>query len=160
MGTVLDRTVDLANSAREGAVQRLRGTLTKHFSIFHGKAPQLDEAKAGRNLRYRHNSAIRGQKGLSRLRQPQHPKMPARGKAVNSVKCLAKGPLAYRERTAQGRNVQRLVQMGESQSLGLFDEIAARVAFPSERDFGNDGEPLINVHRRTCTRENDLAGAT
>jgi hypothetical protein len=141
-------------------MQRLRGALTKHFSIFDGKASQLDEAEACRNLGYRYKPAIRGQKGLSRLRQPQHPKMPARGKAVNSVKCLAKRPLAYRERAAQGRNVQRLVQMGESQSLGLFDEIAARVAFPSERDFRNNGEPLINVHRSTCTRENDLAGAT
>src|ERR1700730_7368485 len=46
--------------------------------------------------------------------------------------------------------------MGESQFLCLFDEITARVAFPSERGFRNDGEPLINVHRSTCTRENDL----
>ena len=79
---------------------------------------------------------------------------------MDFVKRLAKGPLAYLKRSAQGRNVQWLVDMGEGQSLSLFDEIAARVAFPSERGFRNDCEPLMNVHRSTCTHENDLAGAT
>jgi hypothetical protein len=158
--TVLDSSVDLDDVARECVMQRLRRSLTKHFSIFHGKAAQFDEAKARRNLRYSYALGIRGQKGPSRFSQPQHPKMPARRKAVNSVKCLAKRPLAYRKGPAQGRHVQRLVQMCESQTLCLFDEIAARVAFPSEGRFLNDCEPLINVHRSTCTRENDLAGAT
>jgi hypothetical protein len=45
-------------------------------------------------------------------------------------------------------------------SFHLFDEIAARVAFPSERCFRNNCEPLMNTHRSTCTHENDLAGAT
>jgi len=75
--------------------------------------------------------------------------MPARWKAVDFVKRLAKGPLAYLKRSAQGRNVQWLVYMGEGQSLSLFDEIAARVAFPSERRFRNDCEPLMNVHQKT-----------
>jgi hypothetical protein len=42
--------------------------------------------------------------------------------------------------------VQRLVYMRESQSLRLFDEIAGRVAFPSERRFRYGREPLMNVH--------------
>jgi hypothetical protein len=156
----LDSSVDLENVAREDVTQRLRGTLTKHLSIFDGKAPQLDEAKAGGNLRYGYAPGIRGQKGPSRLSQPQHPKTPAWRKAVNFAKCLAKRPLAYRKGLAQGRHVQRLVQMCERQSLCLFDEIAGRVAFPSEGRFLSDCEPLINVHRSTCTHENDLAGAT
>src|SRR5438105_14414944 len=54
--------------------------------------------------------------------------------------------------------------MGESQSLRLFDEIGARVAFPSERRFRHGREPLMNVHRKTLeTCEHDEAihpGAT
>jgi hypothetical protein len=141
-------------------MQRLRRSLTKHLSIFDGKAAQFDEAKARGNLSYSHAPGIRRQKGSSRLSQPQHPKTPARRKAANFVKCLAERPLAYRKGPAQGRHVQRLVQMCESQSLCLFDEIGTRIAFPSEGRFLNDCEPLINVHRSTCTRENDLAGAT
>src|ERR1700730_14183739 len=75
--------------------------------------------------------------------------MPVRWKAVDFVKRLAKGPLAYLKRSAQGRNVQWLVYMGEGQSLSLFDDIAPRVAFPSERGFRNDCEPLMNVHQKS-----------
>ena len=57
--TVWDSTVDLMKVAREGVVQRLGRTLAKHFSIFHGKAPQFDEAKARCNLRYSYALGIR-----------------------------------------------------------------------------------------------------
>ena len=86
--------------------------------------------------------------------------MPARWKAVDFVKRLAKGPLAYLKRSAQGRNVQWLVYMGEGQSLSLFDEIAARVAFPSERRFRNDCEPLMNVHQKTPVERARQIGLT
>jgi hypothetical protein len=76
------------------------------------------------------------------------------------VKRLAKGPFAYLKRAAQGRNVQWLVYMRKSQSLCLLDEIGARVTFPGEGRFRHGCEPLMNVHRSTCTHENDLAGAT
>jgi hypothetical protein len=72
--------------------------------------------------------------------------MPARRKAASFVEGLAQRSLAYRKDTAQSRNVQRLIYMCESQSLRLFDKIAARVALLSERRFLNGFEPLINIH--------------
>lgn len=69
---------------------------------------------------------------------------------MDFVERLAKGPLAYLKRAAQGRNVQWLVYMSKSQSLCLLDEIGAWVAFPGERRFRHDGEPLTSVHRATC----------
>jgi hypothetical protein len=156
----VDSTADPENSALECAMQGLRRTLAKYFSIFHGKAAWFDETERCRNFRYRHASAICSQEGAPCFGQPQHSKTPARRKTVDFVKCLAKRPLAYLKRMTQGRNVQRLVDMGESQSLSLLDEIGARVAFPGERRFRHGCEPLMNVHRSTCTHENDLAGAT
>jgi len=130
-------------------MQRLRRTFAEHFAVLDGEAPQFEKAKFGGNLRYRDAFAICSQQGASCFGQPQHSKTPARRKAVDFVKRLAKGPLAYLKRSAQGRNVQWLVYMGEGQSFSLFDEIAAGVAFPSERRFRNDCEPLMNVHQKT-----------
>jgi hypothetical protein len=73
--------------------------------------------------------------------------MPARRKAAGFVECLAKRSLAYLKGTAQGRNMERLVYMCESQSLRLFDKIAERVALLSERRFLDGCEPLIDIHR-------------
>src|SRR5205807_8913815 len=80
------------------------------------------------------------------LRQAQHRKVSARREARHLVKCLAKCPLAYLKRAAQGRDVQRLVEIGESQSLCLFDEIAARVALLSEWRICDGCEPMIDIH--------------
>jgi hypothetical protein len=73
--------------------------------------------------------------------------MPARCDAAGFTECLAKRSLAYVKDTAQSRNVQRLVDMRESQSLRLFDKIIVRIAFLAERRFRHDFEPLMNVHR-------------
>jgi len=59
---------------------------------------------------------------------------------------LAQRSLAYLKGTAQGGNVQRLVDVRESQSLRLFDKIAARVTSLIERRFLDGCEPLINIH--------------
>src|SRR5205085_6650810 len=137
---------DRKSPIQGGAMQRLRRTFAEHFAVLDRKAPQFQEAKTGRNLGHGHAFAIRGSKGASRLGQSLHSKMPARRSAVDLVKCLPNRPLAYLEGTAQDRNVLRLVQICESQSFRLFDEIAARVAFPSERRLRNGSEPLMNVH--------------
>jgi hypothetical protein len=49
--------------------------------------------------------------------------------------------------------------MCESQSLRLFDEIAARVAFVSERRFRHDCEPLMNVHQKHLSNEHGKSGS-
>src|SRR6266700_4045751 len=124
-------------------MQRLRRTFAKHFAVLDREAPQFQEATTGRNLRYGHEVVVRGQKRASRLIQPQHSKLPARRNATKLVECLAKRSLAYFKGTPQDRNVERLVQMCESQYLRLFDEIAPRVAFPCKMLFLSRGEPLI-----------------
>jgi hypothetical protein len=133
-------------------MERLRRTFAKRFAVLDREAPQFQEAKTGRNFGDGHAFAVRGQKGAPRLGQPYHSKLPARRKTANPVESLAKRSLAYLKGTAQHRNVLRLVQMCESQSLRLFDEIAARVAFPSERRFRNGSEPLMNVHGKPPVR--------
>jgi len=148
----LDSTVDQKSSTKGRGMQRLRRTFAKRFAVLDREAPQFQEATTGRNLRYGHELVVRGQKRASRLIQPQHSKLPARRNAIKLVECLAKRSLAYFKGTAQDRNVQRLVQMCESQYLRLFDEIAARVAFPSERRFRNGSEPLMNVHGKPPVR--------
>jgi hypothetical protein len=55
--------------------------------------------------------------------------MPARRKAVDFMKGLAKRSLAHRESATQSRNVNWLIFVCERQLLGLFDEISARRAF-------------------------------
>src|SRR5260370_28224170 len=95
-------------------MQRLRRTFAKHFAVLDREAPQFQEATTGRNLRYGHELVVRGQKRASRLIQPQHSKLPARRNAMKLMECLAKRSLAYLERTAQGRNVQRLGPISES----------------------------------------------
>jgi hypothetical protein len=82
-------------------MQRLRRAFAEYLPVFDRKAPQLDEAKIGRNLCHSCLFAIRGQKGSSRPRQPQHSKMPARRNAMDLVKCLAKRSLTYREGTTK-----------------------------------------------------------
>src|SRR5947209_5257812 len=72
--------------------------------------------------------------------------MPARRKAASFVEGFAQRSLAYLKGTAQGGNVQRLVYVRESQSLRLFDKIAARVTSLIERRFLDGCEPLINIH--------------
>lgn len=128
-------------------MQCLRRTFAKHFAVLDREASQFAEAKAGRNLRDSYEFGVREQERASCLRQPQHSKMPARRKAAGFVECLAKRSLAYLKGSAQGRDVQRLVDMRESQSLRLFDKITVRIASPAERRFRHDFEPLMNVHQ-------------
>jgi hypothetical protein len=54
--------------------------------------------------------------------------MPARGKAVGFVECLAKRSLADREGNAKSGNVERLVDFRERQGLCLLDELPACLA--------------------------------
>jgi hypothetical protein len=127
-------------------MQRLRRTFAKYFAILDGEAPQFQEAKCGGNLRYGHASPIRGQKGASRLRQPQHAKMPARRKAASFVECLAKRSLAYAKSATQSSNVERLIQIRERQLFRLIDEITLRPVCPLEGPFLWSCDPLIQGH--------------
>ncbi|MDB5605122.1 MAG: hypothetical protein JWP25_2022 [Bradyrhizobium sp.] len=127
-------------------MQRLRRTFAEHFAVFDREASQFDEAEAGCNIRDGCTFGVCAQKGPSCLRQAQHSKLTARREAADFVKCLAKRPLACLKSAAQGRDVQRLLEIGESQSLCLLDEIAARVGLLSEWRFGDGFEPLIDIH--------------
>src|SRR4029077_4272745 len=118
----------------------------EYLSVLHRKASQLHKAKAGRNFRDGYGLTVCRQERPSRLRQPQHSKMPAGRQTVDFVKCLAKRPLTYRKCPAQRRNVQWLVQGGERQSLRVLAGVSACVASRSERRFRSGSEPLMNVH--------------
>jgi hypothetical protein len=59
------------------AVQGLRGAFAKDLAVLNRKSSQFDEAKAGRNLRYRREMTVSRYQGASCLLEAQHSQMAA-----------------------------------------------------------------------------------
>jgi hypothetical protein len=62
------------------------------------------------------------------------------------VECLAKRSFAYLEGATKGRNVERLVQFGESQLLSAYNERSAGSVGPRNGHFRYIGDPAMDGH--------------
>jgi len=70
---------------------------------------------------------------------------------MDFVKCLAKCSFADRKGTAEGRNMKRLIQIGESKLLCALDENVARRVGPRRGHFRRSCDPAMDGHRKPPT---------
>jgi hypothetical protein len=115
-------TVRVRSGAR-CSLQGLRRAFAERRSVLNREAPQFQETKAGGNLCHSCGAAICVHQRASCPGQSQHSKMPAGRKTTDSVKGLAKRPLADREGGAKSRDLEGLVNFGERQNLSPFNEV-------------------------------------
>src|ERR1700722_1998379 len=73
--------------------------------------------------------------------------MPAWREAMNLVECLAKRSLTDDQGKTKGGDVKRLVEIGESQLLGLFDKLPTRLAAARHGCFRSACDRPMNDHR-------------